>query len=98
MPGDLSWRLGARLEPKARIFVILVTFPGQKGVPFWLRVWYFLDAFFGVFLSMCFFRFSVILDAKSIQNGRPLEVILRSFLGTGDFLIFDTPIVRNAIF
>ena len=27
--------LGHHFEPKARIFVILVPFPGQKLVPFW---------------------------------------------------------------
>ena len=41
--------LGHHFEPKARIFVILVPFPGQKVVPFWLLFWYFLSSVFSVF-------------------------------------------------
>ena len=55
MPGDLSWRLGAHFEPKARIFVILEPFPGERGVPFWLLFSYFLDANFSVFFEGLFF-------------------------------------------
>ena len=35
--------------------------------------------------------------ARSIQNGRHLEVILMTFWGTGYFLIFATSIIRNLI-
>ena len=49
MPGDLSWRLGAHFEPKARIFVILVTFPGESSSPFEVIFEHFFDAFFSTF-------------------------------------------------
>ena len=90
--------LGHHFEPKARIFVILVIFPPESLVPFGLLFWYFLDAFFSHFLVPFWKPLFVKYGAKSIQNGRHLEVILRSFLVTGDFLIFDTPIARNPIF
>ena len=98
MPGDLCWRLGAHLEPKGVIFVILETFPGQTPIPFEIIFQHFLAAFVYCFLVCVFLRFFEILGARSIQNGRHLEVMLRSFWGTGDFLIFHTPLIRNPIF
>ena len=52
--------LGHHFEPKARIFVILVPFFRESLVPFGFLFWYFWDAFFTVFLSLCFLCFFVI--------------------------------------
>ena len=41
--------LGHHFEPKARIFMILVTFPPESSSPLWLLFCYFLDAFFSAF-------------------------------------------------
>ena len=49
MPGDLSWRLGAHFEPKALIFVILETFPGQILIPLEVIFEHFFDAYFRIF-------------------------------------------------
>ena len=90
--------LGAHFEPKARILVILVTSPPEKLTLFGS----FFDTFWVQFLRHFLVPFWKALfvkcGAKSIQNGRHLEVSLRSFWETGDFLIFDTPIARNPIF
>ena len=50
------------------------------------------------FLSARCSGFFVILGAQRLQNGRNLEVILRTFLVTGYFLIFATLTVRNLDF
>ena len=90
--------LGAHFETKARIFVILMTFPREKGRHFW----FFFDVFWIqillFFLSVHFSSFFVIWGARRLQNGSHLEVILRTFFMTGYFLIFATPTVRNLDF
>ena len=89
---------GHILSPRLGFLWFWRLYPPESLVPFWLLFWYFLDSIVSVFSSARLFWFFVILGAQSIQNGRHLEVILRSFLGTGDFLIFDTPPIRKPIF
>ena len=62
MPGDLSWELGAHLEPKGHIFVILETFPGQKVIPFDVIFEHSLGAIFSAFCG-------TLLEATFCQIG-----------------------------
>ena len=59
---------------------------------FWIQflVFFFLNAHVSGFF--------VILGAQWLQNGSHLEIIFRTFLMTGNFLIFATPTVRNLDF
>ena len=91
--------LGAHFEPKARIFVILETLPPMKKQSLFCSFFHtFCIKFLVFFLSARFSGFFVIWGAQWLQNGSHLEVILRTFLMTGYFLIFATPTVRNLDF
>ena len=89
---------GTTLSPRFGFLWFWCHFRAKAVVPFWLI----FGGFLGSFLSHFLIRFWKSLfgkyAAKSIQNGRLLEVSWRSFLGTGDSLIFDTPLIRNPIF
>ena len=63
----------------------------RKGQSFLASFWIQILLFF---LSVHFSSFFVIWGARRLQNGRHLEVTLRTFLVIGYFLIFATPILR----
>ena len=90
--------LGHHLEPKGRFCVIWVPFPGQSLVPFGSFFDAFYDHSWRHFLEPFCKALFVKYGTKSIQNGKHLDVILRSYFITGDVLICETPLMRTFIF
>ena len=97
-PGAYFGGLGAHFEGILDFCDFSHDFHTKKSLVSEVKMRHFLTHFFSVFLSARFSGFFVIVGAQRLQNGKHLEVILKTFLVTGYFLIFATPTIRNLDF
>ena len=99
VPGNLSWRLGGTFWAQGSDLCDFGDVTPLKKQSLFVSLFHTCWIQFLVFfLSVRFFWIFCDLGCPKHPNGSHLEVILMTFLMTGYFLIFATPILRNLDF